>query len=100
MEQTTQLANNPDTISVLELKILLQEIKDRQSELGIRFRKLGEMWQEHFYKIFLVTETGVVLLDQITNRTEIVVNLSDWIQFELDGRFHDFHPYHHYTVKL
>jgi hypothetical protein len=100
MNNTTQLLNTPDTISVIELKRLLQEIKDRRPDICVRFRFLGQMWQDHFLRIFVVTENGAVLIDEANNKTEIISNLSDLVQFELDARFHNFHPYYHYNVQL
>jgi hypothetical protein len=99
MDNTTQLLSTPDTISVIELKRLLQEVKDRRPDIGVRFRFLGQMWQDHFLTVFLVTENGAVLIDQTNNKTEIISNLADVVQFELDGRFHNFHPYYHYIVQ-
>jgi hypothetical protein len=89
-----------DSISVAELQRLLHEIKDHKLPIGIRYRTLGQMWQNHYFKVFLVTTTGTVLIDQKTNKTEIVSNISDIIQFELDSRFQIYEPNHHYTVSL
>lgn len=99
MDTASQLLNTNDVISVVELKRLLQEIKDHRPDICIRLRMLGQMWHEHFYRIFLVTENGAVLIDQITNKTEIINNLPDVIQFEIDSRFQNFQPYYHYTIQ-
>lgn len=94
------LQKNSDSISVVELKRLLQEIKDSRSDVSIRLRILGRMWHSNFMKVFIVTANGAVLIDQITNATEIVNNLSDIIQFELDSRYHNFQPFYHYSVEF
>lgn len=99
MDATSQLLNTNDVVSVVELKRLLQEIKDHRADICIRLRMMGQMWQHHFFRIFLVTDNGAVLIDQVTNKTEIITNLPDVIQFELDSRFQNFQPYYHYTIQ-
>jgi hypothetical protein len=88
------------SISIAELQRLLYEIKDHNLAIGIRYRTLGQMWQHNYFKVFLVTTTGAVLIDQRTNRTEIINNISDIIQFELDARFQIYEPNYHYTVSM
>jgi hypothetical protein len=93
------LASGNDTISVLQLKRLLHELKDSKSTTLVRPRLLGQMWQPAFLKIFVVTENGVVFLDPLTNKTKIISNLADVVQFELDSRYQIYHPYFHYKIS-
>lgn len=93
------LASGNDSISVLQLKRLLHELKDSNSTTLIRPRLLGQMWHPGFLKIFLVTENGAVFLDPLTNKTEIIPNLADIVQFELDSRYQVYHPYFHYKIS-
>lgn len=88
-----------DTISAVELRRLLHELKSAASPIHIRFRLLGQMWHPHFCKIFLVTENGLVLIDQVRHKTEIIPNLNDIVQVELETRYQIYQPHHHYTVQ-
>lgn len=94
------LSKHSDSISVIELKTLLHELKGSRTDVCIRLRLLGQMWHPNFLKVFIVTGNGAVLIDQITNTTEIVSNLSDIVQFELDSRYHHFQPFYHYSVDF
>src|SRR3990170_2440356 len=75
-------ANEP-TISVTELKNLVTELKERQPDIGFRFRLMGEMWHPNFLKIFKVHEKGMTLIDEIANKLVFINELSTVIQFEL-----------------
>ncbi len=98
-ERKSVLTSGNDTISVLELRRLLHELKDSNSTTLIRPRLLGQMWHPAFLKVFLVTEHGAVFLDPLTNKTEIIPVLSDIVQFELDSRYQIYHPYFHYKIS-
>jgi len=87
-------------ISVLELKRLLVTIVDSYSTVCIRYRILGEMWQPHFMRVIRVTENGVVLEDERNQRMVILADLSQIMQFEIDGRIHQYVPNNHYEVTL
>jgi hypothetical protein len=86
-------------ISVLELKRLLIELRDKRPDICIRFRLLGEMWFPHFMRIVLVTAKGVVLNNEVSNKLVIINRLSQVIQFELDRRFQNFKPHFHYNLR-
>jgi len=85
-------------ISVLELKRLLIELRDKRPDICIRFRLLGEMWFPHFTRIILVTETGVILNNEVSNTLVNVTLLSQVMQFEIDRRFQNFKPHFHYDL--
>jgi hypothetical protein len=87
-------------ISVLELKRLLVTIVDFDLPICIRYRILGEMWQPNFLKVVKIMEKGVILNDELRNKTIILPDLSQIIQFEIDGRIHNFQPHFHYDVNL
>ena len=87
-------------ISVLELKRLLVTIIDFDMPVCIRYRILGEMWQSNFLRVVKVTEKGVILNDELRNKTIILQDLTQIIQFEIDGRIHNFQPHFHYDVSL
>jgi hypothetical protein len=92
--------NTTTAVNVLELKRLLFAIKDSRSDVCLRFRVLGELWQADFSKILQVTENGVVLRDDFANRLILVQELSGVMQFEIDKTFQQYQPHFHYTVTL
>jgi hypothetical protein len=86
-------------ISVIELRRLLIELKDKHPDVCIRFRILGEMWFRNFVKIVYVTEKGAILHDEQAGKLLAVLDLNSVVQLELDGRFQNYQPYLHYDVK-
>lgn len=95
----TILRDTPGLISVLELKRLLVELKDKRPDICVRYRLLGEMWAQHFMRVLRVTEKGVMLSDEPSNKLVLITDLSNVMQFELDNRFQNFQPFYHYEVK-
>ena len=83
---------------MLELRRLLFEIKDLRPDICVRFRFMGEMWQTHFHRVIKLTEKGVVLNDEKSNKLVFVQDLNQVMQFEMDQTFQKFQPHHHYTV--
>jgi hypothetical protein len=94
------MEKNKSQISLLELKRLLITIIDYKLPVCFRFRMLGEMWQPSFYRVLKVTEKGVVLNDELRNKTIVIPDLANIVQFELDGRLHTFEPNFHYDLNL
>ena len=90
---------NKAVISVVELKRLLVELKDKRANTCIRYRMIGEMWAEKFCKIIYVTEKGVVLNEEDTGKISVIQDLSQIMQFEIDTPFQGFQPYFHYDVN-
>ena len=95
---TTIKKESPNVISVIELKKLLIELKEKRPDICIRFRLLGEMWARNFMRVILVTAKGVLLNDEVTNEAISIANLTNIMQFEIDNRFQSFHPHFHYEV--
>ena len=71
---------------------------DHPHRINFRYRLIGEMWQSVFMRVLFVTETGVMLRDEINNRTILLSELKMIIQFELDSGLHTFDPNFHYDV--
>lgn len=86
-------------ISVLELKRLLVELKDKRPDICVRYRLLGEMWVMNSMRVISVTERGVMLNDERNNRLLNLPDLSSIMQFELDAPFMGFQPNYHYNVQ-
>jgi hypothetical protein len=92
MEKTT------NEISIIELKRLLVTIVDYNLPVAIRYRFMGEMWQPNFMKVIKVREVGILFQDQTSGRLTVIPDLNRLIQFELDGRIHNYEPHNHYNV--
>jgi hypothetical protein len=87
-------------VSVLELKRLLVTIIDHKLPICFRYRALGDMWQPNFLKVLKITENGVILNDELQNKLVTVPDLSNIMQFEIDGRIYAFGPNFHYDVTI
>ena len=87
-------------IPVTELKRLIYDLHDKQSYTGIRFRFLGEMWQQRFLQIFSVTENQIIFFDEIAKQLLKLSDLSKIMQFEIDHNFHQYLAHFHYHVSL
>jgi hypothetical protein len=57
------------------------------------------MWQNNFQRILKLTENGVALNDEESNKLIFVQDLNSIIQFEIDNPFQNFRPNFHYTVE-
>ena len=87
-------------ISISEFKRLLYELYEKQSYTHIRFRRLGEMWQTNFFKIFDINDDAVIFSDEISGRLMKMTDLASIMQFELDHNFQLFIAYVHYDISL
>lgn len=85
--------------TVLELKRLLIDLRDKRPDICVRFRLLGEMWFQHFMRIIVIHEKGVILNNEVSNKFVRVRDLSLVMQFEIDRPFQNFRPYYHYRVN-
>jgi hypothetical protein len=94
-----ELDKNMTLISVLELKRLLVELKDRRPDICFRYRLLGEMWKPNFMRIIDISEKGAVLNDENNNKLLFLPDLTQVMQFELDAKFQQFQPHFHYEVQ-
>lgn len=80
-------------ISVLELKRLLVDLKEKRPDICVRYRLLGEMWVVNSMRVISVTEKGVMLNDERNNRLINLPDLSSIMQFEIDAPFMGFQPH-------
>jgi hypothetical protein len=90
---------NDGQVAVLELRRLLYELKDQRSDICVRFRLLGEMWQASFMHVLSLTERGVILANETSNHKIAIIDLREVMQFELDARYQNYHPHNHYSVE-
>lgn len=88
-----------DTVTILELRRLLIDLKDKRPDIGIRLRLMGSMWFVNFNTITAINEKGAMLSDDAGNVCTIP-DLYNVIQFEIDSPFQQFRPFHHYNVVI
>lgn len=88
-----------NSISVLEFRRLLHEMKDRQADMTIRFRLMGQMWEPFFFSVGALSENGATFLDG-SRGLKTIEDLSEVIQFEVDRSFMGYQPHFHYEVKM
>ncbi|HEY0653241.1 MAG TPA: hypothetical protein VGD65_08930 [Chryseosolibacter sp.] len=93
------LENTKNLISVLELKRLLVDLKEKRPDICVRYRLLGEMWVVNAMRVLAVTEKGAMLNDENNNRLINLPDLSVIMQFEIDAPFMGFQPHFHYNVR-
>lgn len=99
MADSTSISQNFSLISVNEFRKLLATISDCRAEIGLRYRLIGEMWEEHYMRILRYTDFGLLLNDPLKNRVVVIRDLSQIMQFEIDTSFHHYQPYLHYSVN-
>jgi hypothetical protein len=87
----------PNTISILELKRLLADLKSH-TDICIRFRLLGKFWDNSFHQVESVTEKGVVLNNPTLRQRVEIQDLQNIVQFEIDKKYQNFQPHDHYDV--
>ena len=92
------MEGNDQKISTIELRRLLFEIKDNRPDISIRFRILGEFWQSNHQRIIKITDSGVIIKDESSNKLMLIQDLRDVIQFEIDKPFYNFQPHYHYEL--
>jgi hypothetical protein len=86
-------------ISVLELKRLLNAIKDHRPDVCLRYRILGEMWVPNFTRVLHVRDNTVVFHDERNNKLINLFDISMVMQFEIDAPFQGYQPHYHYNVQ-
>lgn len=87
-------------VAVLALKRLLVELREHRPDICIRYRLLGQMWANHFLRVLKISDRGVVLNDESSNKLITIPDLSHIMQFELDKSFQSYQPYVHYEVII
>ena len=98
MRSYFNIMTNTTLVSVLELRRLLVEIKEKRADIGVRFRLIGEMWQKVHYHVAGITDKGAVLNDEHANKLIFINDLMQVMQFEIDQRFQQYQPHYHYEV--
>lgn len=92
------MKTNKTSVTVVELRNLLVDLKNHQPNTCVRIRLAGEMWFPKFMNVVLVTQLGMVLNDETSTRLRTITNLSSIAQFEIDQRYQSYQPHFHYDV--
>lgn len=87
-------------VAVLELRRLLLELKEHRPDICFRYRLIGQMWAQNFLRVVHVTNQGVLLNDETSNKMITIPELSQLMQFEIDKPFQNFLPHYHYDVSI
>ena len=90
------LERSVTTFSGLELKQLMLNLT-RVPNVCFRFRLLGEMWMKNLMQVTAVNEKTALFFDEVDTKYYLV-RINNIMQFEIDGRFHNFQPFFHYNV--
>lgn len=69
-------------------------------EIKVRFRLMGALWQTHHCRIVLLTEKGVAIEDEQSQKLLIIEDLDKVMQFELDSTFQYYEPNYHYSIEV
>jgi hypothetical protein len=86
-------------ITTQHLIKLLFEVKEKNPGVCFRFRLIGEMWQNRFFRVTNVSDNcSATFVNELTEESLFIKNLRDVIQFEIDTRYQEFEPHFHYNV--
>lgn len=94
------LITKNNQVPVIELRRLLYAIRDSRLDIGIRFRLIGELWQNEYLRILDVTDKGAALNDHRSNKLIFIQDLNNVMQFDVDQGFQQYQPHFHYSVVL
>lgn len=86
-------------IDIVELRRLLTDILDKRPDIAVRYRLIGQLWQNSFFPVRRLTDKEVIFLN-IGQQVFTKVLISDITQIEIDGSFQGYRPNFHYTVKV
>jgi hypothetical protein len=88
------------SLTILEFKRLLIELKEKRPDICIRYRLIGEMWMDNFTKIRSVVGNSLFVEYERIGMTIHVQNIGNVIQFEIDQNFQQYVAHFHYEVVL
>jgi hypothetical protein len=88
------------SLTVLELKRLLIELKEKRPDICIRYRLIGEMWMDNFTSIRSVVGNSMFVNYERIGMSIHIPNIGNIIQFEIDHTFQQYEAHFHYDVVL
>jgi hypothetical protein len=92
--------NTDEKVTTSELRFLLRQLREKSPDTCMRFRLIGQMWNESFMNIRIVTDKGVVFQNcqDGSNQVTSISDLTNIVQFELENSFENYQPHFHYSV--
>ncbi len=87
-----------EIISVQELKFLVASIIHKKANIRIKCLTDGGIWTTQFYSVMMVTESGVILNDEVTDKIKSIRFIDQVIQFVLDRPFDNYNSNLTYLV--
>jgi hypothetical protein len=97
LEETLLTSN--ENISPLELRLLAKSIINNKANIRIKCLLDGGSWTDQFLSIMMVTERGLVLNDDVTNKIKSINFIDQVVQFVLDKPFDNYSPNLAYIVR-
>jgi hypothetical protein len=97
MQSQREIMPEKNSLSVLQLRQLLIDIKEHGPNVCVRFRFIGEMWQQQMKRVISVSDERVLLFDEIQNKL-VSIPLQHIVQFEVDNKFKILEPHNHYDI--
>lgn len=87
-------------VSVADLKKIVFSVIEKDLQVSIRFRTLGQLWYPNFLRIIKIDDEKRVLFHDETRQFYISLrDLSAITQFELDTKVDGLEPHYHYQVS-
>jgi hypothetical protein len=97
MRPQREIMPERNALSTLQLRQLLIDIKENAPNVCVRFRLIGEMWQEQMMRVVVVSDERVLLLNETENKL-VSITIQHVMQFEVDNKFKILEPYNHYDI--
>jgi hypothetical protein len=96
----TRLSIDKKSLTVLELRRLLIELREERPDICIRYRLIGQTWTRNFARIVHVVDSIVFVKEEESSVIFPIPSLGNIVQFEIDNNFHSLKAYFHYDVVL
>ncbi|HEY3405383.1 MAG TPA: hypothetical protein VGK59_18485 [Ohtaekwangia sp.] len=96
LKQLLPISN--EIISVQELKLLVASIIHQKAKIRIKCLTDGGVWTTQFFSVMMVTDKGLVLNDEATDKIKSIRFIDQVIQFVLDTPFNNYNSNLAYLV--
>jgi hypothetical protein len=88
------------SLTVLELKRLLIELKEKRPDICIRYRLIGEMWIDNFASIRSIIGNSMFVSYEQFGMSIHIPNIGNIMQVEIDQTFQQYEAHFHYDIVL
>lgn len=92
-------ATSPEVISLHELKLLAKSIVNTQAKIRMKCLLEGGSWTSQFFSVMMVTEQGIVLIDDSTDKIKSIKFIDQVVQFVIDKPHDNYNADLAYTVN-